>query len=68
MTETARAEAEELSMRVLGIIGAYRMGAALDARELDPRRSAPEPPDTGLMRPGGFEPPTRGLEVRRSVP
>src|SRR5262245_14761755 len=33
------------------------------------RALPPRPPGAdGLTRPGGFEPPTRGLEVRRSVP
>jgi hypothetical protein len=34
-------ESEELSRNVLWLIGAYRMGAALDARDLFPRGSAP---------------------------
>jgi hypothetical protein len=32
-------ELEELSQNVLGLIGAYRMGAALDAEDLLPTRS-----------------------------
>jgi hypothetical protein len=35
-------ENEELSGSVLGLIDAYRMGAALDARDLYPRKTAPE--------------------------
>jgi len=34
-------ESDELSRNVLGLIGAYRMGSALDARDLFPPRSAP---------------------------
>ena len=36
-------ENAELSGNVLGLIGAYRMGAALDARDLY-LKSAPKPP------------------------
>ena len=31
---------DELSRNVLGLIGAYRMGAALDAEDLFPKRSS----------------------------
>ena len=37
-------ENEELSGSVLGIIDAYRMGAALDAQDLYLRKTAPEAP------------------------
>lgn len=37
-------EDEELRKSVLRIIDAYRMGAAVDARDLYPRKSAPEAP------------------------
>lgn len=37
-------ENEELSGSVLGLINAYRMGPALDAQDLFPRKTAPEAP------------------------
>ena len=46
MTGTEPIEVEELSGRVLEIIGAYRMDAGFDPRELSPRtiaEVAPEP-------------------------
>ena len=61
MTGAQPTEMEELSGRVLGIIGAYRMGAVLDARELDmkpaPAARAPEPvivPGEGYVRDGVY--------------
>ena len=41
--ETA-AENEQLSTSVLGIIDAYGIGAAIDAKDLCPRKTAPEAP------------------------
>jgi hypothetical protein len=50
MTSGAPTEIEELSGRVLGIIGAYEMGAALDARDLDPKNTpAALPPEPALV-------------------
>lgn len=48
-------EAEELSTSVLEIIDAYRMGAALDTKDLFPRRTAPEapPPEHAFVPAGG---------------
>ena len=37
-------ENERLSGNVLGIIGAYRMGAALDTQDLYVKKTAPEAP------------------------
>ena len=44
MTPAASTEIEELSGRVLGIIGAYEMGTALDARDVDRKSTAVAPP------------------------
>lgn len=38
------AESDERVRNVLGLIGSYRMGAALDAEDLYPRRSTSAPP------------------------
>lgn len=57
MTSTDPTEAEEMSGRVLEIIGAYRMGAALDARNLylkaTPGAPPPEPVE-GYIRDGVY--------------
>jgi hypothetical protein len=44
-------ENEELSGSVLGIIDAYRMGAALDAQDLYLRKNAPDasPPERAFV-------------------
>ena len=60
MTGAEPIEVEELSGRVLEIIGAYRMDAAVDARDLFPKTIAevtPEPvlvPGEGFVRDGVY--------------
>ena len=45
-------EIEELSGRVLGIIDAYEMGAALEARDLDLKTAPAAPPPEPVLVPG----------------
>ena len=64
MTSIQPTENGEMSGRILGIIGAYRMGAALDARALHQKRrpklvpeAPPEPvpaPAEGYIRNGVY--------------
>lgn len=63
MTRVEPTEIEELNGRVLGIIGAYGMGVALDARDLYlktktvPAAPPPEPvlmPHEGYIRDGVY--------------
>ena len=42
-------EPEELSTRVLGIIGAYRMGTSLDADALNVKKSPPQATDAVIV-------------------
>ena len=53
MTRAAEpAEIEELSARVLGIIGAYEMGAVLDGRDPNPKTTPAAPPTEPALVPG----------------
>ena len=54
MTGTEPIEVEELSGRVLEIIGAYRMDAALDPRDLSPKTSAEVTPEPVFVADEGF--------------
>ena len=48
-------EVGELSGRVLGIIGAYGMGPAVDAHDLYPKTAATGPPPKPVVvRPNGY--------------
>ena len=51
MTPGVPTEIEELSGRVLGIIGAYEMGTALDARDLDLKNTPTAPPPEPVLAP-----------------
>jgi hypothetical protein len=54
MTGTEPIEVEELSGRVLEIIGAYRMDAALDPRDLSPKAIAEVAPEPVFVAGEGF--------------
>ena len=61
MTRVEPTEIEELSGSVLGIISAYGMGAALDARDLNLKTASADPPpehvlvpDEGYIRDGVY--------------
>ena len=52
VTRAEPTELEELSARVLGIIGAYEMGAALEARKLNPKIAPAATPPQPVLVPG----------------
>jgi hypothetical protein len=54
MTGTEPIEVEELSGRVLEIIGAYRMDAGFDPRDLSPKTIAEVPPEPVFVAGEGF--------------
>ena len=51
-TSAEPTEVEELSGRVLGIIGAYGMGTALDTRDLNVSTAPIAPPPEPVLVPG----------------
>lgn len=53
MTRVEPTEIEELSGSVLGIISAYGMGAALDARDLNLKTAPGAPPPEHVLVPDG---------------
>lgn len=52
MTSAQPTEIEELSGRVLEIIGAYEMGATLEARDPDLKTAPAAPPQQPVVVPG----------------